>query len=237
MVVGFINRLYVQLVTTLHSSLLHTYIQVFSVCYSPHYSSRDNGSYRWRFFIFRAHVLCPAYNPSARINRKHSSSVVTCVYVAVNNKQRPRSNEYMPQYCQRSFTSETDWIISGRNSWTVAQLASQTGKESPQTRDIPWSSHRSKFQTAAPHTQFVIMIYVGWEDLCNTPAFMKERGRVIAHVIRSLVPTAAAWVRFHRRSCGICGRKSGNGVGFLRVPQSLLPILIPPSVPHSLITL
>jgi hypothetical protein len=35
------------------------------------------------------------------------------------------------------------------------------------------------------------------------------------------------------RSCGICGGQSGTGAGFLAVLRFPLPILIPPSAPHS----
>jgi hypothetical protein len=38
---------------------------------------------------------------------------------------------------------------------------------------------------------------------------------------------------FEHRSCGICGGQSDTGAGFLRVLRFLLPILIPPTAPHS----
>jgi hypothetical protein len=46
-------------------------------------------------------------------------------------------------------------------------------------------------------------------------------------------PTAAARVRSQVRSCRICGGKCGTGAGFLRVLRFPLPILIPPTTPHS----
>jgi hypothetical protein len=49
--------------------------------------------------------------------------------------------------------------------------------------------------------------------------------------VRRWVPTAAARVRV-RAACGICGRQSGTGVGFLRVLRFPLPI-IPPIAPLS----
>jgi hypothetical protein len=58
-------------------------------------------------------------------------------------------------------------------------------------------------------------------------------GRVIAQAVSRRLPTAAARVRAQIRSCGICGGRSGTGVGFLRVIRFPLPILIPPVAPHS----
>jgi hypothetical protein len=44
---------------------------------------------------------------------------------------------------------------------------------------------------------------------------------------------AAARVRAQVRSCGICGRQSGTGAGFLRLQRFSLPILIQPTAPHT----
>jgi hypothetical protein len=57
-------------------------------------------------------------------------------------------------------------------------------------------------------------------------------GRAIAQAVSAWLPTAAR-VRAQVCSCGICGRQSGNGAGFLRVPQFPLPIFIPPVAPQS----
>jgi hypothetical protein len=59
------------------------------------------------------------------------------------------------------------------------------------------------------------------------------RGRVIAQAVSRRLPTAAARVRSHVKSCGICGGQSGTGAGFLRVLRFPLPFLIPPTAPHS----
>jgi hypothetical protein len=47
------------------------------------------------------------------------------------------------------------------------------------------------------------------------------------------LPTAAARVRAQVRSCGIYGGRSGTGADFLRVLRFPLPIVIPPTAPHS----
>jgi hypothetical protein len=58
-------------------------------------------------------------------------------------------------------------------------------------------------------------------------------GRAIAQAVSRQVPTAAARVRAHVRSCGICGGQIGTGAGFLRVLRFPLPMLIPAAAPHS----
>jgi hypothetical protein len=56
--------------------------------------------------------------------------------------------------------------------------------------------------------------------------------RAIAQAVSRRHPTVAARVRTQVRSRGICGGRSGAGVGFLRVLRFPLPILIPPTAPH-----
>jgi hypothetical protein len=58
-------------------------------------------------------------------------------------------------------------------------------------------------------------------------------GLAIAQAVSHRLPTAAAQVWFQVRSCGICGGQSGTVAGFLRVLRFPLPILIPPTTPHS----
>jgi hypothetical protein len=58
-------------------------------------------------------------------------------------------------------------------------------------------------------------------------------GRAIAQAVSRRLPKAAARVRAPLRSCGICGGQSGSGAGFLRVLRFPLPILVPPTAPHS----
>jgi hypothetical protein len=58
-------------------------------------------------------------------------------------------------------------------------------------------------------------------------------GRAIAQAVSHRLPIAAARVRSQVRSRGICGGQSGTAAGFLRVLRFPLPILIPPTTPHS----
>jgi hypothetical protein len=60
-----------------------------------------------------------------------------------------------------------------------------------------------------------------------------EIGHAIAQAVSRRFPTAAAQVRAQVRSCGICGGQSGTGASFLRVLRFPLPIIIPPTAPHS----
>jgi hypothetical protein len=60
------------------------------------------------------------------------------------------------------------------------------------------------------------------------------RGRAIAQVVSSRLPSVATRVRSQVISCGIFGAQSaGTNAGFLRVPRFPLPVLIPPVAPHS----
>jgi hypothetical protein len=52
-------------------------------------------------------------------------------------------------------------------------------------------------------------------------------------VVSRRLPTATVRVRAQIRSCGIYSGQRGTGGGFLRVLRFPLPILIPPTAPHS----
>jgi hypothetical protein len=58
-------------------------------------------------------------------------------------------------------------------------------------------------------------------------------GPCIAHAVSRRFPATVARFRAQVRSHGICGRRSGTEAGFLRVLRFRLPILIPPTAPHS----
>jgi hypothetical protein len=60
-----------------------------------------------------------------------------------------------------------------------------------------------------------------------------SQGRAVAQAVSCRLPTAAAWVRAQVKSCGIYGEQSGTGASFFRVLRFSLPILIPPTPPHS----
>jgi hypothetical protein len=55
--------------------------------------------------------------------------------------------------------------------------------------------------------------------------------RAVAQAVSSWLPKAVARVRV-RAVCGVCGKQSGIGAGFLRVLRFPLPI-IPPISPSS----
>jgi hypothetical protein len=101
----------------------------------------------------------------------------------------------------------------------------------------------SEFVLQLPQSTFV--------TLCGIPSFklirigqnVTERkedllltlytGRAIAQAVMRRLPTAGALFCAQVRSCGVCGRQSGAGAGILRVLRFPLPILIPPTAPHS----
>jgi hypothetical protein len=57
--------------------------------------------------------------------------------------------------------------------------------------------------------------------------------RATAQAVSRRLPTVTARVRSQVTSCDICCGQSGTGAGFLRVLRFPLPILIPPTTPHS----
>jgi hypothetical protein len=64
-----------------------------------------------------------------------------------------------------------------------------------------------------------------------------DTGRTIARSVCRRIRTASARVRYWVRSSGILGDKNGTRKDFLRVRRFLLPIHVPPTVPHSLTTI
>jgi hypothetical protein len=57
--------------------------------------------------------------------------------------------------------------------------------------------------------------------------------RAIALAVSHGSPIATVRIRAQVRSCGMCGGQNGTGTGFLRVLRFPVPILIPPTAPHS----
>jgi hypothetical protein len=69
---------------------------------------------------------------------------------------------------------------------------------------------------------------------------LRQRNSTICPTVQAVssrLPTAAARVRSQVRSCECCGGQSGTMAVFLQVLPFLLPILIPPTAPYSLIFL
>jgi hypothetical protein len=58
-------------------------------------------------------------------------------------------------------------------------------------------------------------------------------GRAISQAVSHRLSTTVPRVRARTRSCGICGGQSCTRAGFLPVLRFPLPILIPPTAPHS----
>jgi hypothetical protein len=62
----------------------------------------------------------------------------------------------------------------------------------------------------------------------------KERiDRAIAQAVSRRLPTTVSRFRSQVRSSGICGGQRGAEAGYFRVLRFPLPILIPPTAPHS----
>jgi hypothetical protein len=62
--------------------------------------------------------------------------------------------------------------------------------------------------------------------LANVNFLHGNKGHAIAQPVSRRLPTAAARVRTEIRTCGTCGGQSGTGIGFLRVLQFPLLILL-----------
>jgi hypothetical protein len=79
-----------------------------------------------------------------------------------------------------------------------------------------------------------LFIHIGFEQ--GHDLHLPKFSHTVQSVSRRLF-TAAVWVRSQVRSCEISGGQSGTEVGFLRVLRFPLPIIIPPTIPLSVIIL
>jgi hypothetical protein len=73
----------------------------------------------------------------------------------------------------------------------------------------------------------------GFRDRAISLYSSKIVSRAIGQAVSRRLPIADARVRVRVRSYGICGGRSGTGAGFLQLLRFPLPILIPPTAPHS----
>jgi hypothetical protein len=93
-----------------------------------------------------------------------------------------------------------------------------------------WSTRWPSFSdhTGELRTSVHLLSRIKWRLSVSRP-----QRRAIAQAVSRRLPTAAARLRSHVRSCGICRGQSGTWAGFLRVVRFSLPIMIPPNVPYS----
>jgi hypothetical protein len=112
------------------------------------------------------------------------------------------------------------WLLAGKSSWfSFLPLESR----SVRSYSAAWEC---KSGSQCPSSITGLDDKIPWLRSLST-------GRVIAQVFSRLLPTVAARVRAQVRSCGIRGGQSDIVAGFLQVLQYPLPILIPPTAPHS----
>jgi hypothetical protein len=113
---------------------------------------------------------------------------------------------------------------------TVPRQLVQHSCEDNIKTDIPttWTGSNSQHVLCKPalRTSAVALDQLSHYQVSNN-------GRAIVQAVSLRLPTATARVRAHFRSCGICGEQSGTGAGFHRVLGLPLPILFPPTAPHS----
>jgi hypothetical protein len=60
-----------------------------------------------------------------------------------------------------------------------------------------------------------------------------DSGHAVAEAVSRRLPIGVAQVQTQVMSCGTCGGRNGIRVRFLRVFLFPLPIVIPPTAPHS----
>jgi hypothetical protein len=98
-----------------------------------------------------------------------------------------------------------------------------------------WKPIRKR-QLKKPRKQRIILRWILGKKVLwigNIIDLVSNEDRATAQAVSRRLPTAAARVRAQVRSCGISGRQSGAGAGFLRVFRFPLPIPIPPTASHT----
>jgi hypothetical protein len=113
------------------------------------------------------------------------------------------------------------------------------GKDSKRTGPIVLKvlSRYLPRQNEENHVNIQFSLYVSWLLLQSMTLSRRSKscseGRDMAQPVSLRLSNEAVRVRAQVRSCGICGEQNSTGAGFLRVLRFPLPILIPPTAPHS----
>jgi hypothetical protein len=143
------------------------------------------------------------YTPSSEPYRIYLKK---CIYIV------PLSSTHLWLRCSNFFNP------SEKNSFGCAANRNIGSRKCQRLISIPtYSQHTSGIHT----------------PLGNSDILRHNFGRVIAQAVSRRLPTVVARVRAQVRSCGIYGGQGSTGAGFLRVLRLPLPILIPPTAPHS----
>jgi hypothetical protein len=81
-------------------------------------------------------------------------------------------------------------------------------------------------------TWYVVAVVTG-TIMISSESKIEWEGRAIVQAVCRRLLTVMAWVRSQASSCGIFGGQSDTVARFLPILRFPLPILIPPTAPHS----